>query len=167
MAQAIEHSSTPRQALAQRIAAALYGVIAIMTAELAVEPGQLSYVEAVLGALLVGLAMMTTRVFVEVVKKETEIGERLPITKAGMILRDSALVMLFPSITALLIVAAALSTTKWTNLLDLVLYLGEVTIFATGFLSSYLRDGAVRPALMRGTGWMVLSLILIAAKNVM
>src|SRR5262249_2474670 len=96
-----EASRHQRQALAQRIAAALYGVIAIMTAELAVEPGQLSYLEAVLGALLVGLAMMTTRVFVEVVKKETEIGERLPIYKAGMILRDSALVMLFPTITAL------------------------------------------------------------------
>jgi len=167
MAQTIEHPSHQRQALAQRIAAALYGVIAIMTAELAVEPGQLSYVEAVLGALLVGLAMMTTRVFVEVVKKETETGERLPIYKAGMILRDSALVMLFPTITALLIIAAALSTTKWPRLLDLVLYLGEVTIFATGFLSSYLRDRAIGLALMRGAGWMVLSLILIAAKSVM
>src|SRR5262245_35623004 len=130
MESSTQHRSTQRQVLAQRIAAALYGVIAIMTAELAVEPGQLSYLEAVLGALLVGLAMMTTRVFVEVVKKETEIGERLPIYKAGMILRDSALVMLFPTITALLIIAAALSTTKWTRLLDIVLYLGEVTIFA-------------------------------------
>ena len=51
MAQAIQHSSPQRQALAQRVAAALYGVIAIMTAELAVEPGQLSYSEAVFGAL--------------------------------------------------------------------------------------------------------------------
>jgi hypothetical protein len=75
--------------------------------------------------------------------------------------------MQFPTVTALLIIAAALSTTKWPRLLDLVLYIGEVTIFATGFLSSYLRDGAVGPALLRGIGWMVLSLILIVAKNVM
>ena len=165
MAEATDSWSHQRQATAQRIAAVLYGVIAVMTAELAVEPGELGYLEAAVGALVVGLAMMMTRVFVEVVKKESEIGAHLPLRKAGAILRDSLLVMAFPGLTALLIVGAALSTTGWPRLLDRVLYVGMATIFATGFLSSYVCDGALRPALTRGAGWLILSLVLIAAKS--
>jgi hypothetical protein len=157
--------STQRQVMAQRIAAVLYGVVAIMTAELSVQPGEFGYAEAALGALLVGLAMTVTRIFVEVVKKDTEIRTHMPIRKAGAIIRDSLLVMLFPAATALLIVVAALMTARWTVLLDVVLYLGMATVFASGFLSSYVLDREVRPACMRGAVWLLLSVLLVAAKS--
>ena len=65
--------------MAPRIASVLYGVIAIMTVDLAVQPDRLRYSEAVLGVLLIGLAMAMTRLFVRVVTKEAEIGAHLPI----------------------------------------------------------------------------------------
>jgi hypothetical protein len=164
MAQSSEIWSKQRQATAQRIAAVLYGVIAIMTAELSVQPGQFSYAETALGALLAGVAMAVARLFVEVVKKETEIGAHLPIVKAGVIMRDSLLVMLFPVATALLIVAAASATAQWTRLLDVILYLGMATVFVIGFLTSYVLDRKIRPAVARGASWLLLSLLLVAAK---
>jgi hypothetical protein len=161
MTQASENWSERRRNAAQRVAAVLYGVIAVMTAEIAVQPGEFGYGEAAVGALLVGLAMTATRIFVELVKKETEIGAHLPLGKAGAIVRDSLLVMAFPLATAVLIVITALSTAHWQALLDDVLYLGVAVV---GFLSSYLLDRAVLPALRRAAVWLVLSLVLVAAK---
>jgi hypothetical protein len=164
MAQSSENWSQQRRNAAQRVGAILYGVVAVMTAELAVQPGEFDYWEAALGALLVGLAMTVTRIFVEVVKKETEIGAHLPFAKAGAIVRDSLFVMLFPAATAILIVIAALSALPWQALIKEVLYLGIATVFAVGFLSSYLLDRAIKPALLRGAVWLLLSLVLVAAK---
>jgi hypothetical protein len=160
-----ENWSEQRRIMAQRVAAVLYGVISIMTAELSVQAGTFGYAEAAIGALLVGFAMTVTRIFIEMVKKETEIGAHLPIGKSGAIVRDSLLVMLFPATTALLIVVAELSTMPWTILLDIVLYLGMTTVFVIGFLSSYVLDRAIRPALLRGVVWLFLSLVLVTAKN--
>jgi hypothetical protein len=157
--------SKQRRITAQRVAGILYGVISIMTAELSVQAGEFGYAEAAFGALLVGFAMTVTRIFIELVKKETEIGAHLPIGKSGAIVRDSALVMLFPAMTALLIVIAGLSTIQWNMLLDVVLYLGMTTVFLIGFLSSHVLDREIRPALLRGIGWLLLSLVLVAAKN--
>jgi hypothetical protein len=165
MAESKDSWSERRKITAQRVAAAVYGVVAIMTAELAVQPGEFGYLEAALGALLVGVAMTATRIFVEVVKKETEIGAHVPLRAAGAILRISLMVMLFPAATAVLILTAAVITARWTVLIDVVLYLGMVTIFAIGFLSSYILDGKFRPALFRGAGWLLLSLALLAAKS--
>jgi hypothetical protein len=164
MASATDNWSERRGIMAQRVAAVLYGVIAIITAELAVQPGEFGYPEAALGALLVGITMTVTRIFVEVVKKETEIGAHVPIGKAGAIIRVSLLVMLFPTATALLIVVAALTTGQWTALLDVVLYLGMATVFVIGFLSSYILDHKIPPALSHGAVWLLLSLVLVAAK---
>jgi len=157
--------SKRRQAAAQRVSAILYGVIAIMTAELSVRGGEFGYVETAIGAMLVGFAITVTRMFVEVVKKETEIGAHLPLAKAGAIIADSLLVMAFPVATALLIVVAALTTEGPARLLDSVLYLGIAAVFVTGFLSSYILDRAMRPALLRGLVWVLLSLALVAAKK--
>src|SRR5258708_5953312 len=135
-----ESWSVQRRITAQRVAAILYGVISIMTAELSLQGGEFGYAEAAVGALLVGLAMTVTRIFIELVKKETEIGAHLPIGKSGAIVRDSALVMLFPAMTALAVVVAALITAKWSVFLDLLLYLSMATVFVIGFLSSYVLD---------------------------
>jgi hypothetical protein len=153
------------QVAAQRVSAILYGVIAIMTAELSVRGSEFGHLETALGALLIGVAMMVTRIFVEVVKKETEIGAHLPLAKAGAIVLDSLLVMVFPAVTAVLILLAAVTTEGWAALLDSILYLGTATVFATGFLSSYVLDGALRPAFTRALLWLVLSIALVAAKK--
>jgi hypothetical protein len=158
-------STETRQVAAQRIAAILYGVIGIMTAELSLQVGEFGYAEAAFGALFVGLAMMTTRLLVEVVKKETEIGAHLPLHKAGEVLRDSVLVMLFPTVTAVMIVIAGATTARWEVLLDVTIYIGVATVFCAGFLSSYLLHHAIVPALARGSEWLLLSLLLLAAKR--
>jgi hypothetical protein len=105
-----------RRITAKRVAAILYGVISIMTAELSVQGGEFGHAETALGALLVGFAMTVTRIFIELVKKETEIGAHLSIGKSGAIVRDSMPVMLFPAMTALLVVVAALITVADSSL---------------------------------------------------
>ena len=151
--------------MAPRIASVLYGIIAIMTVDLAAQPERLRYAEGVSGVLLVGLAMTITRIFVRVVTREAEIGAHLPISEFGATVRDSLLVMLFPVLTALFILVAALATARWTLLLDLILYFGMAAVFVIGFSSSYILDRDIRPALSRGAVWLVFTLVLVAAKK--
>jgi VIT1/CCC1 family predicted Fe2+/Mn2+ transporter len=165
MAKSSGNWSEQRRIMAPRIASVLYGVIAIMTVDLAVQPDRLGYAEAASGVLLIGLAMTMTRIFVRVVTKEAEIGSHLPMREFGAIGRDSLLVMLFPIITALLIVAAALVTARWLILLDVILYFGMAAVFVIGFLSSYILDRDIRPALSRGVVWLLLILVIVAAKK--
>jgi hypothetical protein len=76
--------SEQRRATVPLIASVLYGVVAVMTVDLAAQPERLSYSDAVLGALLIGLATAMTRLFVRVVTKEAEIGAHLPIKETGV-----------------------------------------------------------------------------------
>ena len=165
MAKSSENWSKQRRIIAPRIASVLYGVIAIMTVDLAVQPDRLAYAEAASGVLLIGLAMTMTRIFVRVVTKEAEIGAHLAMREFGAIGSDSLLVMLFPIITALLIVAAALVTARWVVLLDVILYFGMAAVFVIGFSSSYILDREIRPALSRGVVWLLLTLVIVAAKK--
>ncbi len=151
--------------MAPRIASVLYGVVAIMTVDLAVQPDRLRYSEAVLGVLLIGLAMAMTRLFVRVITKEAEIGAHLPIRESAALLHESMLVMLFPSITALLILLAAWTTTRWPVLLDIILYFGVVAVFVIGFSSSYVLDRNIRLGLARGVVWVLMALALVAVKK--
>jgi hypothetical protein len=160
-----ENWSEQRRITAQRVASVLYGVVAIMTADLAMQPGRFGYAEASLGVLLIGLAMTMTRVFVRVVAKETEICAHLPIGEFVTIIRESLLVMLFPVITVVLVVAGAMADTGWTILLDEIMYVGMLTVFVIGFLSSYILDRKMRLALRRAFVWLLLSFIIVAAKS--
>jgi hypothetical protein len=150
---------------ANLVASVLYGIVAMMTAELAIEPGEFSYDEAALGALLIGLAMMVTRFFVDLVKKETELHAHLGWRKAGALLRMCVPVLAFPALTAAMLFFAPRLGLEWGALIDLVLYLSVAAVFLLGFFSSYLLDGKARPALVRATVWTVLSLALFAAKK--
>ncbi len=127
------HWSEQRRAIAPVIASVLYGVVAIMTVDLAVQPDRLRYTEAILGVLLVGLAMALTRLFVRVVTKEAEIGSHLSMKEVAVLLREALLVMLFPGATAFLIAVGAWTTTRWPILLDTILYFGGVAVFVIGF----------------------------------
>lgn len=151
--------------MAPRIASVLYGVIAIMAVDLAVQPDRLRYSEAVLGVLLIGLAMAMTRLFVRVVTKEAEIGAHLPMKESATLVCESMLVMLFPSIASLLILLAAWTTTRWPLLLDLILYFGVVAVFVIGFSSSYVLDRNIRLGLARGAAWVLMALALVAVKK--
>ena len=144
----------------------LYGVIAIVTADLILQPDRLTYAEAAIGALIIGFVMTATHIFVKVVTKEGEIGAHLRLAQAGAIAYDSILVMLFPVVTALVIGAASLTTMPSARLLDAILYLGIIAVFAVGFLSSYTLDREIRPALSRGALWMLLIFVLLGAKAV-
>jgi putative effector of murein hydrolase LrgA (UPF0299 family) len=151
--------------MAPRIASVLYGVIAIMTVDLAVQPDRLRYAEAVLGVLLIGLAMAVTRLFVRVVTKEAEIGKHLPMRESATFLLESLLVMLFPGTTAVVILLAALTTTRWPILLDAILYFGVAAVFVIGFSSSYVLDRNIRLGLARGAAWVLMALALVAVKK--
>ncbi len=157
--------SQRRAARANLVASVLYGVIAIMTAELAVEPGEVSYDEAALGALLIGLAMMLTRFFVDLVKKETELHAHIGLGGAGALLCISLPVLGFPTLVAAMLLFAPRLGLDWGALIDLVLYLSIATVFPLGFGSSYVLDGKPGPALLRGIFWTLLSLVLFAAKK--
>jgi hypothetical protein len=157
--------SEQRRATAPLIASVLYGVVAIMTVDLAVQPDRLRYSDAVLGVLLIGLAMAMTRLFVRVVTKEAELGAHLPMKESAALIRESMLVMLFPGATALLIFLGAWTTTRWLLLLDIILYFGVVVVFAIGFLSSYVLDRDIRLGLKRGAVWVVMALVLVAIKK--
>ena len=160
-----ENWSQQRRIAAQHVASVLYGVIAIMTADLAAQPGKFGYTEAGLGVLLIGLAMTITRLFVKVVIKETELGAHLSVAEFAALMRDSLWVMLFPVITVALIIVGALATAEWKALLDDILYVGMGTVFAIGFLSSYILDRVFRLALRRAFAWLLLSVIIVAAKR--
>ena len=165
MAEATENWSKQRRINAQRVSATLYGIVGIMTAELSVQPGEFGYAKAALGALLVGVAMYVAHVFVFVVNVEAELGSHLPFAKARGVAIDSLMVLLFPSATALLIVFAGRNTAHWTVLPDVILYVGMVAVFATGFFSSYVLDRAAGPALRRAFVWLLLRLLFVAAKS--
>ena len=141
--------------MAPRIASVLYGVIAIMTADLIVEPDKLKYAEST----------TITRIFVRVVTKEAEIGAHLRMKEYSAIVFDSLLVMLFPVITASLIVVAALVSTQWVFLLEIILYLCVSSVFVISFLSSYILDRDVLLALSRGVVWVSMTLVLMAVKK--
>jgi hypothetical protein len=136
-----------------------------MTVDLAVQPDRLRYAEAVLGVLLIGLAMAVTRLFVRVVTKEAEIGKHLPMKESAILLLESLLVMLFPGTTAVVILLAALTTTRWPILLDIILYFGVAAVFVIGFSSSYVLDRNIRLGLARGAAWVLMALALVAVKK--
>ncbi len=157
--------TTLREKFARRVAAILYGVTAIASAELAVTPEIYPYPEASFGAVLVGVAMTLTRIFVEVVKKETKTGKHLSIHDYCTVVRESMWVMAFPLVVALAILVAGATTARWVVLIDALFYLGVATVFAIGFVSSYILDKAVGRAMYRGVGWLLLSLVLVIAKK--
>ncbi len=136
-----------------------------MTVDLAVQPDRLRYTEAILGVLLVGLAMALTRLFVRVVTKEAEIGSHLSMKEVAVLLREALLVMLSPGATAFLIAVGAWTTTRWPILLDTILYFGGVAVFVIGFSSSYVLDRNIRLGLTRGALWVLMVLVLVGVKK--
>lgn len=161
----LEHWSKRRKAVANGVASILYGVVAIMSAELGFVPGRMTSYEAATGAILVGLAMAITRMFVEIVKRETELGSHIEAPAARSLLGSSLLVMAFPGIVGIMVLLGPVLGFRVGALADAVPYLSFITVLALGFGSSYVLDRAAKPALLRGLSWTLLCLILFAAKQ--
>ncbi len=157
--------SQKRKDAAVGVAATLYGVVMILAATLAVQPGELTMTSGILGALGVGVAILATRCFTEVVKAETESGSDVEPGGVARILRAQAPVMVFPLIIAALIPTALAFDVAEEKVIDLVFYLGAASVLLIGFASSYLIDGRLGFALRRAGYWLVFSAIPLVAKK--
>jgi hypothetical protein len=157
--------SEPRKKLATAVASVLYGVIAIMSADIAYEPGRASRYALAIGAVLVGFAMALTHLFVTLVEDETRRGSHLESGGFWEILRSSAWVMAFPVVVALLVLAGQFIGLRTGLLADLLPYFSVATVTVLGFGSSYALAGKWAPALGRGVSWTLLSLVLFLAKE--
>jgi len=157
--------SEPRKRLASAVASVLYGVIAIMSADIAYEPGRASRYALAVGALLVGFAMALTHLFVNLVEDETRRGSHLESGGLRAILRSSSWVMAFPIVVALLVLAGQFIGLRTGLLADLLPYFSVATVTMLGFGSSYALVGKWAPALARGLSWTMLSLVLFLAKQ--
>lgn len=169
MAKLSDSWSDRRRTMAPRIASVLYGVIAVMTVDLAVEPNQpdLDFAEIAIYVLLVGLVMTATRIFVKVITRESEIGKHLSFRDSVAIAADGFLVMTFPVVTAAIVVVAALATARWVVLLDSILYFALAAVFVVGFLSSYVIERNIRFGVTRGVAWVLLALVLVGLKKML
>ena len=150
---------------AKGTASVLYGVIGIMTADLAYEPGVAPmYAEAV-GALLVGLAMALTHSFVELAQDEARRGSHLSFDEALDLSRSSLLVMAFPTFVAALIMMGQVIGLPSGVLARWLPYVSVVTVMGLGFGSSYTLDRRLGLALLRAVSWTLVSLLLFGAKQ--
>jgi hypothetical protein len=157
--------SESRKRIAEGTASVLYGVIGIMTADLAYEPGSVPKYAVAAGALLVGLAMALTHAFVELVKSETQRGAHVRLSEALELSQSSLLVMIFPAVIAGLILASQLIGLQPGVLAEWLPYMSVVTVIALGFGSSYALDRQLRPAFLRAMSWTLVSLLLFGAKQ--
>jgi hypothetical protein len=106
-----EGISDLRKRMANDIAAILSGVMAITSAALAVQPGELSVSGAMAGALLVGLVAMMTRLLNDQTKKRAELGRRLRWIEWGGILEVSAMALVYPALTTLVVLLGPVPST--------------------------------------------------------
>jgi TRAP-type C4-dicarboxylate transport system permease large subunit len=157
--------SESRKRFAKGTASVLYGVIGILTADLAYEPGSVPKYAVAAGALLVGLAMALTHAFVELVQSETQRGAHVRLKEAWELSQSSLLVMIFPVAIAGLILVSELIGLQPGAVAAWLPYLSVVTVIALGFGSSYALDRQLRPAFLRAISWTLVSLLLFGAKQ--
>jgi hypothetical protein len=157
--------SATRKRMADDIAAILSGVMAVVSAALPVEPGEVTVREAVIGALLVGVVAMITRILNDRTKKRTELGRRLRWNELGAILEVSAMVMVFPALTAAAVLLGLAGGLSWSARISLIFYLGIGTVFIAGFMSSYVVDSRFLAAGGQGFSWALLGVALTLIKK--
>jgi hypothetical protein len=156
-----------RKELGVKLAMLLQGVIAILSALIAVQPGEISTADGVIGGVLVGGVTMLARYFIDVTKKETEFGRKTDLAMRLGIVRDSLPILLFPAVAALALLGMALAGIGQSLAYKIIYGLGLLTLAAAGFMSRYAADANVVHALIRAAMWVVLGLIVIALRALM
>jgi hypothetical protein len=158
-------SSATRKRMADDIAARMSGVMAVTSAALAVVPGELSVTEAVIGALFVGFIAMMTRLLSDRTKKITELGRRLRWDEFRAIVEVSAMVLVFPALTAILVLLGMAGGLSWPARINSVFYLGIATVFVAGFMSSFVLEPRFVAAGRLGLSWAALVIMLTIVKK--
>ncbi len=161
----VEKSTPTRKRMADDIAAILSGVMAVTSAALALQPGELTNTEAVLATFFVGFVAMMTRFLNDRTKKRTELGRSLRWAELGSILEVSAMVLVFPALTAILVPLGLAGGLSWSTRISLVFYLGIGTVFIAGFMSSYVVDERFLAAGSQGLSWAALGVALTLVKK--
>jgi hypothetical protein len=160
-----EGISALRKRMADDIAAILSGVMAVTSAALAVQPGELSVAGAMAGALLVGLVAMMTRLLNDQTKKKAELGRRLRWNEWGGILEVSAMALAYPALTALVILLGPFDGWSWAARISAVFYLGIATVFTAASFSCYLVERQFWAAGREGLSWAALVIMLTIVKK--
>jgi len=165
MTESISSWMNRRKAFGHEVASVLYGVIALMSADLVYRPGMITRYAAAGGAILVGLAMALTHAFVQMVESETGRGSQVSGPETVELVRSSLFVMAFPTAVAILAVISQFLDWQIGVLDELLPFISVATVLAVGFGSSYALNRQWGPAIKRGVSWMLLSLVLLVAKE--
>jgi hypothetical protein len=166
MAQSFSTWINRRRAFGHEVASVLYGVIALMSADLVYRPGMITRYAAAGGAVLVGLAMALTHAFVQMVESETERSSHVSRRETMELVRSSMFVMAFPTAIAILAVVGQFLDLQIGVLDECLPFISAATVLVVGFGSSYAITRQWAPALKRGISWMLLGLILLVAKEI-
>ncbi len=108
---------------------------------------------------------MMTRFLNDRIKKRTELGRRLRWAELGRILEVSAMVLVFPALTAIAVLLGLAGGLSWSTRISLVFYLGIGTVFIAGFMSSYVVDERFLAAGSQGLSWAALGVALTLVKK--
>ena len=154
-----------RKHIANDTSATFYGILATLSAALPLPADQLTVTETVLGAMFIGLVGLANRWFMDALKLETELGRRLTLKEAPALLRQSALALLFPVVSAGTIGVGSLIGISLASGLDTVFYLGVLMAFVSVFLSSFVLDQRILPALRRGSMWAALTILILVVRR--
>jgi hypothetical protein len=160
-----EKSTASRKRMADDTAAIMYGVMAVTSAALSVQPGEISVTEAVLGALFVGFIAMMTRLLTDRTKKKTELGRRLRWEELRGVLEVASMVLVFPALTAILVLIGVAEGLSWSARISSVFYLGIATVFVAGFISSFVLEAQFLAAGGQGLSWAGLVIMLTIVKK--
>jgi hypothetical protein len=154
-----------RHDLALLIAGTLYGVIAVLTALIAVQPGEVTTWDAIVGGLVLAGITVMSKFFIELSKKETELGARLNQPARRELWREALPACAFPLASVVVLGLAHALGIGQAAAYNLVYYLGLATLFAAGFLSRYTADAKPSDAFSRGLVWLFLGLLILAGKK--
>jgi hypothetical protein len=154
-----------RRQIVNDTSATFYGILATLSAALPARADQLTVREAVLGAMIVGLVGFANRWFMDALKRETELGRHIAWEEAPALLRQNIAALLFPAIGAAIIGLGTHVGVTLASGLEAVLYLGVLMAFISVFLSSFVLDQRILPALRRGSIWAALTILLLLVRR--
>jgi hypothetical protein len=142
----------------------MVGVISIMCAALPVDPNRMSAAAMAFGALAVGGLVTIGSVMVEVLRKLIEGGDHTDLKPFGDIITSHALILVYPFISAIVLIGGSFAGTSSTQLFKILFWAGGGVAFISGAMSRYALDQQRGPAILRGCLWFGVSMILILAK---